>query len=656
MKKFGKVLLCAATAFCAVNAFAVTTPSGEAAKQNIYVEPVEGLTDDFMMGCDISSLAEIEKHGGKFYNAKGQEDDLFNILKENGVNTIRIKIWNNPTYEEDLYDWNGKLIAKKGDAYGGGNNSVETDIPLAVRAKKAGMRLVLDFHYSDTWADPGKQKMPQDWKDLDAKALNAAVEKFTRESLNRFAQAGARADAVQIGNELNGGFMWPLGKTWGEKGEQIGGVKGFTTLLNSASKGVRTSEEGDKIEIILHLADGCDNGLYRYFFDNVKKAKVDYDIIGFSFYSYWHGTPAALKSNMEDIAKRYGKKVAVMETSYAFTEDDGDDQGNPFMIFSEADDGYRATVQGQATSVRDVIDIVAHVNGGCGVFYWEPAWIPVKGAGLSATEGATWENQAMFDFTGKALPSLAVWNLVKGNGQVKNVWGGSASNKSDFEVYDMADEVKIVTKPAVAPVLPEKVKVVKRNDRETLVSVKWESHDWASETKAGFVKVYGSIEGSDFKPWVNVEISTKENLVADPGFESGKFGKWKLNGSGTACYFENNKGNAHTGKWTYKYWLDNGFKSILSQEFKGLENGTYVLSVWAMGGGGENNIRLFAANYGDGKNQTTAKIVNTGWQVWTKYEIEIPVTNGQAMIGIYLDTNGGCWGNFDDVEFYKKDE
>jgi len=632
-----------------------TVPASESVKESIFIEPVANLSDDFMMGVDISSLADIEKNGGVYYNANGEKDDLFNILKENGVNWVRLRIWNNPTYAEDLYDYEGRLIAKKGDAYGGGNNSVEVDIPLAVRAKKAGMKLLLDFHYSDTWADPGKQNMPQDWKNFDQKQLNAAVEEYTRESLNKFAAAGAYADAVQIGNELNGGFMWPLGKTWADGDEKIGGMKAFTTLLHSASRGVRSSTDGDKTQIVIHLADGADNGLYRYVFDAVKKAKIDYDIIGLSFYNYWHGTPAALKANMEDIAKRYGKKLAVVETSYAFTTEDGDDQGNPFQVFSESDDGYKPSVQGQATSVRDVIDVVASVEGGCGVFYWEPAWLPVKGAGLSATEGATWENQAMFDFSGRVLPSMAVWKLVRGGEKVTNVWGGSAAVATSFDAYDIAEEVTFVTKPTVAPKLPESIKITKNNDREYLVPVVWDAHDWASETKSTVVKLYGTIEGSTFKPWCNVEVSSKVNLIADNSFESGKLGKWKLNGSGTACYIENNKGNAHTGKMTYKYWLGSGFKSILSQDFSDIENGTYVLSIWSMGGGGENNIRLFAANYGDGKNQITSKIVNTGWQVWKKYEIEIPVTNNHITVGVFLDTKPDCWGNFDDIELYKKD-
>ena len=626
-----------------------------AVKQNILVEPVKGLSDDFIKGVDISSLADIEKAGGKYYNAQGKEADIFEILKENGVNWVRLRIWNNPTYAEDLYDAYGNLIAKKGEAYGGGNNSVEVDIPLAVRAKKAGLKLLLDFHYSDTWADPGKQNMPQDWVGLNENKLNAAVEKYTKESLEAFIKAGARPDMVQIGNELNNGFMWPYGKIWGDAGEKVGGMDGFITLLKSAAKGVRSAQgNGEKIKIAIHLADGGNNGLYRSIFDPIKSAKLDYDVIGLSYYSYWHGTLTELKSNMTDLQKRYGKELIVMETAYAFTPDDGDDQGNVFQVYSNEKEGYIPSVQGQATAIRDVIKTVASVKNGTGVFYWEPAWIPVEGAGLSATEGCTWENQSMFDFEGRALPSLAVWNLVSGKGEVSNVWGGSAKNGSGFVPYTMADELKLTTKPGIAPQLPTLVKLVFTNDAENLSFVTWEKYDWSKAKKGEVVELKGKITGSSYVPVAKVVISTRENLVTDYSFESGTLGEWKLNGSSTACFVESNKGNSHTGNWTYKYWLGKGFKSILTRDFTNLKNGTYVFSLWAMGGGGENNIMIFATGH-DSSNkakQVQTKVVNTGWQNWVQYEVEVPVTSGQATIGIYLDTNPGNWGNFDDVEFY----
>ena len=615
--------------------FAKPNSGADGVKQNILIEPVKGLTDDFIRGVDISSLSDIEKAGGKFYDDDGTEKDLFEILKSHGVNWIRLRVWNNPVN-------------------GGGSNSVENDIPLAKRAKNAGFKLLIDFHYSDFWADPAKQNMPAEWVGLSERKLNGKVKSFTRKSLKKFIKAGARPDMVQIGNELNNGFMWPLGKIWGNEGEKVGGFKGFTRLLKSASRGVRSAQGwfGKKIKIVVHLADGCDNGLYHTVFDEVTKAKLDYDVIGLSYYNYWHGSSAQLKQNMNDLSKVYGKELCVMETAYAFTEDDGDSQGNVFQIFSGDNEGYLPSVQGQATAVRDVMNVVASVPRGLGVFYWEPAWIPVKGAGLSKLEGDTWENQGMFDFEGRALPSLAVWNLAGGKGAVKNVWGGSASNGSGFVPYALGEPIEITTTPGKEPDMPKFSKVLFTNDKENKIQIVWEKHDWKSETKANVVYLKGSITGSDFVPVAKVIVSTRVNLVEDYSFESGKFGKWTLDGDGAACFIEDNKGNAHTGKYTYKYWLGKGFRSTLSQTFTGLENGNYEAAIWAMGGGGENEISFRADGF-DGSKSVSTKIENTGWKNWKQYKIKIPVKDGKLTLQILLDTNNGNWGNFDDVELYK---
>uniref|UniRef100_UPI00388F13F7 glycosyl hydrolase 53 family protein n=1 Tax=Treponema sp. TaxID=166 RepID=UPI00388F13F7 len=453
------------------------TKASDAVKQKIVVEPVSGLSDDFMKGVDISMVDQIEKSGGKFYDASGKESDVFQILKENGVNYVRIRLWNNPVYEEDQYDKNGKLVAKKGEKRGGGDNTVETDLRIAKRIKAAGLKFMLDFHYSDFWADPGKQYMPQDWKNLSPKQLEDTVEKYTRDTINRFVKEGCAPDSVQIGNELNSGFMWPVGQRWSDDPSvKIGGMKQFTRLLDRASKGVRTADGGKDIKIIVHLADGGKQDLYKWIFDEVKKAKIDYDIIGLSFYTYWHGSMEDLKANLEMISKRYGKEMAVVETAYAFTEDNGDFQGNVFQVYSDEKHGYVPSVQGQATAIRDIIATVAGVKGGCGVFYWEADSILWPGANLSATEGNTWENQAMFSFDGKALPSLAVWNLVSGKGEVTNAWGGEARNGSGFVPYAMADKASVTVKPGEVPALPSKVKLVFTDDSERALDVKWDSY------------------------------------------------------------------------------------------------------------------------------------------------------------------------------------
>lgn len=608
--------------------------------KELVVAPVQGLSKDFIRGADVSMAAQIEECGGKFYDTDGTQKDLFELLKKNGVNWIRLRLWNNPVNDMPVISGN-KVVSNKGQRAGGGNNDLARDIEIAKRAKAAGFKILIDFHYSDFWTDPSQQKKPAAWKNLTGKDLEKALYDFTKDCLAQMKAAGCLPDMVQIGNELNGGMLWPDGKTWkGDDDKSIGGYSGFTKLLKSASKAVRDTDPN--IKIVIHLANGGDNGLYHSVFDEVAKAKVDYDIIGLSYYPYWHGPLAALSFNMADVSKKYGKPVIIAENGALWTEEDGDSQGNVGQVYSDETNGYLPTVQGQATEVRDLMNAVASVpNGrGLGIFYWEPDWIPVAGAGWRTGEGNNWENQAMFDFSGKALDSLSVFSRVYDAKSVSIVPAGNEAVKIKIAPGDKKTK------------LPAKVKIIYSDDSVRLTPVTWDSYDFAKETAERTFTVNGHIAGSDVVVKAEVTVSNQINIVTDPSFESGKLGDWKLNGPGAACFVENNKSNARTGSWTYKYWLDKPFKSILTREFKGLANGTYTLSIWAMGGGGEKSIKLFARDFGNGQTKSAA-IANTGWKKWVQYTIkDIPVTNGQCTVGIYLDTNAGNWGNFDDVEMY----
>lgn len=597
--------------------------------EEIVVAPIPGLPDDFMRGADVSMLAEIEECGGKYFDADGKEKDLFVILKENGVNWIRLRVWNNP-------------VDDKGVGLGGGNNDLARTIALGKRAKDAGFKLLVDFHYSDFWADPARQTKPAAWKDMNAEQLEKAVYDFTLDSMKQLVAAGAKPDMVQTGNELNGGMLWPEGKTWKDVNDvEVGGIKGFAKFLTAAGKAIR--EIDPSIKIAIHLANGGDNGLYRSIFDGLKKEKVDYDAIGLSFYPYWHGSMAALEANVSDLAKRYKKEMYIAETAYGYTEDDFDEQGNVFMVYSDDNFGYEATVQGQATVVRDVMASIFKAGGnlGRGVFYWEPGWIPVKGAGWKAGEGNNWDNQAMFDKDGKVLESIKVFNKIYDKTEV-------AIAPKSFEDINLKIAPKEKTKK-----LPSKAKIIYSDDSIRLEPITWDAYDFSSKTEIGTFNVEGTLEGSSFRVKANVEVSDQVNLITDTSFETGKLGEWKINGPGAASFLENNKTNARNGSWTYKYWLGSGFKTQLIRTFKDLPNGSYSLSIWAMGGGGEKAIKLFATNPAT-KKTASADIKNTGWKEWKQYTIpNIQVTNNQCTIGIYLDTNADCWGNFDDIEFYQ---
>jgi arabinogalactan endo-1,4-beta-galactosidase len=347
----------------------------------------------FIKGVDVSSLKAVEDHGGKFYN-HGKEQDALTILKSYGVNYIRLRIWNNPV-EADGY------------------NDLEDTIVIAKRAKSLGLKFLLDFHYSDFWADPGKQYKPAAWQDLSDKELENAVYEYTKEVITELKEAKALPDMVQIGNEIQSGILWPTGKTWGEG---AGGFDELARLLNAGIKGVKDSlDQGERVKIMLHLGDGGNNSLYRWFFDEITKRGVDFDVIGLSYYPIWHGTLADLQNNMNDISKRYNKEVVVAETAYAYTLENGDDLPNIFGSQEAEIGGYPVSVQGQAKFLKDLMNVVQQVpdGKGLGIFYWEATWIPVKGAGWKSGEGNAWENQAMFDFYGNALPSLHVFRAAQ---------------------------------------------------------------------------------------------------------------------------------------------------------------------------------------------------------------------------------------------------
>ncbi|MFI5369350.1 MAG: phosphate acyltransferase, partial [Spirochaetia bacterium] len=228
------------------------------------------------MGADVSMLGQLESLGAVFSDEQGKTADCLAILKSGGINWIRLRIWNDPVNREDVVD-GGRVLSRAGDPVGGGNDDLAACIRIAKRAKKLGLKVLADFHYSDFWADPSKQNMPFAWKGLSLDALKTAVYDFTRSSLKSMRAAGAAPDMVQIGNEVDGGFLWPVGKLWQSGDETVGGQEGFVALLKEAIRAVRESDR--RIRIMIHASNGGDNALFRKLFDPLVKAGVDFDVI-----------------------------------------------------------------------------------------------------------------------------------------------------------------------------------------------------------------------------------------------------------------------------------------------------------------------------------------------------------------------------------------
>ncbi len=359
---------------------------------------------EFLKGVDLSTLKEVEGLGGRFYD-KGVEKDVLGILKDYGVNAVRLRLWNDP-YTED------------GKPYGAGTNDLPTTIELAKRVLDNGMKVLLDFHYSDFWADPGKQRVPKAWKGMGLCELETAVFEYTRETLETMKKEGAFPTLVQVGNEITNGMLWPYGK--------VPDYDGLIRLINAGIKGVRAAD--NDIPIVLHLDNGGNNALYREWFDHYMEKGEDFQIIGLSYYPFWHGSLADLKNNMNDISLRYGKELMVVEVSMGYTmEDYADyeklppDKRKGMATKKELVDkiDYPMTKDGQKRFLTDFLNVIKQVpdNKGAGFFYWEAAWIPVAGSGWASDEaiaymeekgpgGNEWANQALFDYDGNALPAL----------------------------------------------------------------------------------------------------------------------------------------------------------------------------------------------------------------------------------------------------------
>lgn len=358
----------------------------------------------YMKGMDLSTVKEVESLGGKFYD-HGVEKDVFDIMQSYDINAVRLRLWNDP-------------YSEKGEPYGAGTNDLPTTIELAKRALNHGMEVLLDLHYSDFWADPGKQRVPKAWRGMNVEELEQAVFDFTKETLEAMKAADAYPTMIQVGNELTNGMLWPLG--------QLPNYDNLARFISAGIRGVRSVDK--EMPVMLHLDNGGNNAMYRDWFDHYIERGEDFQIIGLSYYPFWHGSLEDLQNNMNDLAKRYGKELMIAEVSMGFTMEDyaayerlAPDQRKGYATKPElaAKVPFPMSIDGQRDFMKALLEVIEQVpdGKGKGFFYWEAAWIPVPGSGW-ATEpalsyiqekgpcGNEWANQALFDYDGNALPTL----------------------------------------------------------------------------------------------------------------------------------------------------------------------------------------------------------------------------------------------------------
>lgn len=334
-------------------------------------------------GADISFTLQEEAAGTR-YRTAGRVHPIEKILVDAGATWVRLRVWVDPP---------------------AGYSTLQHAITLGRRAVRAGLEVLVDLHYSDFWADPGKQTIPAAWAALDLHQLTDRVRSYTADVVRRFAAAGATPSMVAVGNEITPGILFPLGKIYLDDGTQ--NWTGFTTLMRAGLDGVALGGAG-RIPTMVHIDRGGDNGGSRYFYDHLRDFGVRWNVIGLSYYPFWHGPLDAMAANVTDLQARYGKPVVIAETAYPWTLADGDDEPNILAELSQLPDAavFPPTPAGQQKYFTQLREALLSVPGGAaGFFDWEPGWVP--GVGWQPGSGNPNDNLAMFDFAGQALPSMS---------------------------------------------------------------------------------------------------------------------------------------------------------------------------------------------------------------------------------------------------------
>ncbi len=634
----------------------------------IIVNPVDDLRQDFAMGIDASMVKTVEENGGVYYNKEGQEQDVFQIFADHGVNFFRVRIWNAPY---NLLD----------DPYGGGSVDASEAIAMSKRAQAAGMNVMVDLHYSDFWADPEKQRTPAAWATKSEADLQSAVEQFTTQTLNSFKAEGVAVQAIQIGNEINNGMLYPIGKIdWGNSSGS------FVTLAKLLKAGIRGAKAAmPDIYTVIHLANGGSWDEFSAFFTALDRNDVDYDIIGASYYPYYHGSLEALKNNLNNIAENFNKPVIIAEMSYGFTNDYNAYTANIYNVEMEEAGKYKTSIQGQATAIHDVVQILADVPNqmGLGIFYWEPAWLPVANAGWATAEGqawieygdandasnvgqfsdglATWSNQALFSYTGKVLPSIQTFNLLRGNQR----------RVTEVAARVRTTSIDITLNAANNETLPTTYYVETNLDAVRQMPVTWNLDD-VDLSVPGVYQVTGQVV-ERFNVTANVTVI--QNYVVDPGFENQSMRSDNLGEPWVASTTThsnprdvlrlNRKAqDIRTGLQDLNWYHSRDrFHFKASQTITLEQAGTYQLTAYVMAVApseiAHEQLDIFVTLPGDVTRRYDMKSLIRGWGTPAQFYMEGTIqdidinTNDTITIGIEGIAAAGAWGHVDDFELVK---
>ncbi|MDE7131357.1 MAG: glycosyl hydrolase 53 family protein, partial [Lachnospiraceae bacterium] len=629
---------------------------------------------------DISSYWSLRQSGTIFKDENGNElsdAEFFQYLHDGGTNWIRIRVWNDP------YD-------SEGHGYGGGNNDLAKAKIMGKLATDAGMRVLIDFHYSDFWADPGKQQAPKAWKDKTVDEKADLVYQFTKDSLNELKSAGVDVGMVQVGNETTNGICGVNYKN--------DGWAAAAKIYNAGSKAVREFDSSCLVAVHFTNPERKDN--YANLAKNLDNQKVDYDVFASSYYPFWHGTTENLTSVLANVAKTYGKKVMVAETSWATTLDDQD--GHDTTVRKGTNDtgnAYAFSVQGQADEMRAVVEAANNINNvegaagsSIGVFYWESAWLSPYyaynedgtknaellnknkeawekyGSGWAASYGGDYDpedagkwfggsavdNQAWFGFDGTALATAKVYSYIR---------TGATAEKAVSDVENPA----VTVRAGGTVEYPEKLTVTFNDGTSAECPVEWNQEDQVQvdtnepgdHTVRGIVTCEYTISDGSTRTatkavtlTITVEMVLEEVLV-NPGFEDADMSAWTVKGSGTARKNE----DPRTGTYGVHFYNSNAVTSTVTQKIENLAAGTYVFGGYIQGDATGTTAEAVVKVYdgaGNLKDTKTAPCTTSGWCVWQNPEVAgIVVAEGDYLeVGMEVNASAGGWGTMDDFYLY----
>lgn len=615
---------------CALLPLVSAAAADEPQEASIFVEQIPGTDGDFMRGADVSSLLANLRAGAVYYDFDGaplgegvddQGPAMMALLADCGFNWVRLRVWNDP-YDAD------------GHGYGGGDNDLASAVTMGRWATDAGLRVLIDFHYSDFWADPGKQFVPKAWADMDIAEKAEALGDFTEDSLRTLLEAGVDVGMVQVGNETNGYMCGE--KDWDN----------ILQLMDAGTKAVR-AVDGD-ILVALHFANPETEDRYASYAKTLSDAEIDYDVFASSFYpDNGSSTADGLAAVLKDVADTYDKKVLAVETSWQWYQWPGYEL--------EAGSPYTGDVQGQADELVDTIKAVKSVGGaGLGVFYWEPAWIPVRSAEGLAGEardavysagwaspyadeydagidwGTTgWADKGLFDHEGRPLDTLRIFQYVRtGAVTERRVTGYEPVEAECF----VGDEV---------PALPDHVTALYNDRTSEAVPVTWDSTDGVDTAVAGSYTVSGLADGENVTATVTVSV---QSLLKNPGFEEEDMDMYVISDPAHAARTTD---DPYGGTYSLHFWSPDPV-SFTAEQTVTLQPGSYVFTLQAQGGDVGSAPEIYAyVRLGD--ETLTDEIELTGWVNWDTPRIAFTLDEQTELaVGVSVTAGAGAWGTMDE--------